>query len=58
MVEVKPGELLEHPNVKSRAISSRTIEGMGSMEGSTTRKVSPNNNLSHEHPAPQGDEIV
>lgn len=47
----KPGELLESPNVKARAISSQASEGEGSEEGSTTRRVSPNNNPAHERPA-------
>lgn len=47
----KPGELLEPPNVKSRAISSRASEGKGSGEGSTAMSVSPNNNPTHEYPA-------
>lgn len=50
----KPGELLENPNVKTRAISSQASEGIGSEEGSTTRRVSPNNNPSHERPASCG----
>jgi len=47
----KPNELLETPNVKSRAISSQAMKGEGFMEGSTTRRVSPNNNLAHERSA-------
>ena len=50
----KAGELLETPNVKTRAISSQAIEGKGSMEGSETTRVSPNNNLSHELPPRKG----
>ena len=46
----KSGELLEYPNVKTRAISSQASEGKGSEEGSTTRFVSPNNNQTHERP--------
>ena len=47
------------PNVKTRAIRSQAIEGIGSMEGSTTREVSPNNNLPHERPTLRwSDEIV
>ena len=53
------GELRESPNVKTRAIRSQTVEGKGSTEGSETRKVSPNNNPSHERPRPKrGYEIV
>lgn len=50
----KSGELLETPNVKSRAISNQAIEGKGSMEGSETMMVSPNNNPSHECPTRKG----
>lgn len=46
----KSGEFRETPNVKPRAILSQAIEGNGSIEGATTRRVSPNNNLSHERP--------
>jgi len=44
----KGDELLETPNVKTRAISIQAVEGLGSTEGSETTKVSPNNNPSHE----------
>jgi 5-methylcytosine-specific restriction endonuclease McrA len=40
----KSGELLETPNVKTRAISSEAAEGKGSAERSTTRLTSPNSN--------------
>lgn len=50
----KSGELLETPNVKTRTISSQAIEGKGSMEGSETTRVSPNNNLLHECPTRKG----
>lgn len=50
----KLGELLGTPNVKTRAISIQAIEGKGSMEGSTTMKVSPNNNPSQERPTRKG----
>lgn len=50
----KSEELLGYPNVKTRAISSRAIEGKGSMEGSETNWVSPNNNPIHEHPTRKG----
>ena len=49
----KSGELLESPNVKTRAISSQaTMERL--VEGSTTMRVSPNNNPSHECPTRKG----
>lgn len=50
----KSEELLGYPNVKTRAISSRAIEGIGSMEGSETNWVSPNNNPIHEYPTRKG----
>ena len=53
-VKEKLGELRETPNVESRAIRSRPLEGIGSREGSEARRVSPNNNPSHEHPARNG----
>jgi len=44
------------------AISSQAFEGteqsVGSREGSTTTRMSPNNNSAHERPAPKGDDIV
>lgn len=50
---VKTGELLGTPNVESRAISSQAMKGVGFMEGSTTRFLSPNNNRTHERPSLQ-----
>ena len=49
---------LESPNVKTRAISSEAVEGIGSTERSTTRRVSPNNNPAHERPASRTDEDI
>jgi len=59
MALVKLGELKvmqslhnrEYPNVKARATRSQAVEGIGSTEGSTTTRMSPNNNFSHERPA-------
>ncbi len=34
-----------------RVTLSRAVLGKGSTEGATTKGVSPNNNLLHEHPA-------
>jgi len=50
----KVGELLESPNVKSRAISSQALEGNGSNEGSETMQMSPNNNSAQECPPRKG----
>lgn len=47
----KMGEFSGSPNVKTRVILSQATEGLGSVEGATTRRVSPNNNLSHERPS-------
>ena len=50
----KEGELLGTPNVKTRAISSQALEGIGSKEGSETTTVSPNNNPLQEFPPRKG----
>ncbi len=50
----KLGELLETPNVKTRAISSQAAMGEGIAEGSTTIGVSPNNNPRQERPTRKG----
>lgn len=50
-------ELLETPNVETRAISSRAIQEC--MEGSTTRAWSPDRTVKpHERATPTGDDMV
>ena len=56
--ETGNGDRDGYKNDVDLAISNQATEGTGSVEGSETRSVSPNNNLTHERPTSFNDDDI